>query len=523
MTTNVEVRVKWGKKVLIFNASSIAELKTHISASTEVPIDRCKLIFKGELLVEGPLTQSLDVTLVGSSEVLPSPMPEDDTSRLRKYAHKREYRPEQPEYRFHDIQTLPGFSDAHMARGILTDLANDPGVLAVLKKHRWSVGALCELPPEGQVGVDPVCVLGLNKNKGQQILLRLRTDDLKGFRKRLTIRKVLYHELAHNVHSDHDGQFYMLMSQVEKEATSLDWRQGAAQQLGGPGAGHPNEGPVFRTNEAGRVPASHRLGAEGEKYWDAEASPAENARIAALVRLSQSETCMDCVSDAEAEVAISSEAAPLPEQEQGSIETESPVASAAVLPVTATVALVQISPPAPPLAQAEEEAVETPPVEAPPVEAPPAIMVVGEEVYERVVTSLDETIAVAMLGSGVEDRLGKMREAIATFLQGRFFGTMAVQVLIEAAETVETILKIVSKARSESHIKYKSVKASSARFIRVIRDRRAAPILAAAGFEEDAQADAFVLKRNDPGLGYLMEGLLSNTLEGIQFYIVDRE
>jgi hypothetical protein len=491
MTTIVEVRVKWGKAVLKFDASSIVDLKTQISASTGVPIDRCKLIFKGELLVEGPLTQSLDVVLVGSSEVLPPPIPEEDTSRPRKYAHKREYRPEQPhpEYRFHDIETLQGFSDAHVARGILTDLANDPGILAVLKKHRWSVGALCELPPEGQVGVDPVCVLGLNKNKGQQILLRLRTDDLKGFRKRLTIRKVLYHELAHNVHSDHDGQFYNLMNQVEKEAASLDWRQGAPNQLGGAGAGDPNEEPVFRMNEVSRVPAAHRLGsAEGEEYWDAEASPAGNARIAALVRLSQSETCMDCVPDAGAKISISSEAAPLPKQE-------------------------------PSLAQAEEKE-----VEAPPVEAPPAIMVVGEEVYERVVTSLDETIAVAMsLGSGVEDRLGKMREAVATFLQSRLIGTVSVQVLVEAAETMETILKIVSKARSESHTKYKSVKASSARFIRAIRNRRATPILAAAGFEEDAQANAFVLKRDDPGLGYLMEGLLSNTLEGIQFYTVGRE
>lgn len=50
---------------------------------------------------------------------------------------------------------------------------------------RWSVGALSEMYPDGKVGVDPVCVLGLNKNKGQEILLRLRTDDLLGFRKYL--------------------------------------------------------------------------------------------------------------------------------------------------------------------------------------------------------------------------------------------------------------------------------------------------------------------------------------------------
>src|SRR3546814_2356034 len=41
-----------------------------------------------------------------------------------------------------------------------------------------------------------LCVLGLNENKGQRIKLRIRTDDLKGFRKILTIKKVLFHELA---------------------------------------------------------------------------------------------------------------------------------------------------------------------------------------------------------------------------------------------------------------------------------------------------------------------------------------
>ena len=55
---------------------------------------------------------------------------------------------------------------------------------------------------EGKVGVDPVCVLGLNVNKGQEIKLRLRTDDLQVFRKILTIKKTLYHELTHNVHSE---------------------------------------------------------------------------------------------------------------------------------------------------------------------------------------------------------------------------------------------------------------------------------------------------------------------------------
>ena len=80
--------------------------------------------------------------------------------------------------------------------------------------------------PVGLVGVSAVCTLGLNKNKGQEILLRIRTDDLRGFRKALTIRKVLYHELAHNVHSAHAGHFHALMAQIEREVDA--YRSGYA-------------------------------------------------------------------------------------------------------------------------------------------------------------------------------------------------------------------------------------------------------------------------------------------------------
>ncbi|KAJ1440888.1 WLM domain-containing protein, partial [Ochromonadaceae sp. CCMP2298] len=93
-----------------------------------------------------------------------------------------------------------------------------------MEKHKWSVGALCELYPEGYVGVSDVCVMGLNENKGQRILLRLRTDDMKGFRKMLTIKKVLCHEMAHNEHGDHDSSFYVLMRQIERDVVLLDWR-----------------------------------------------------------------------------------------------------------------------------------------------------------------------------------------------------------------------------------------------------------------------------------------------------------
>ncbi|DAZ93316.1 TPA: hypothetical protein N0F65_003267 [Lagenidium giganteum] len=137
------------------------------------------------------------------------------------------------EYRFHAIEVLENFSDSSKAREILERLAYDRGVRAVMAKHKWSVGVLAEMPPDGKVGVDPVCVLGLNQNKGQKILLRLRTDDLLGFRKFLSIKQVLYHELSHNVHSEHDSKFYQLMRQVERECHELDWSAAGGHAIGG--------------------------------------------------------------------------------------------------------------------------------------------------------------------------------------------------------------------------------------------------------------------------------------------------
>jgi hypothetical protein len=128
---------------------------------------------------------------------------------------------------------------------LLHKLASDPGILGVMEKHKWKVPLLAEMPPEGKVGVSESCVLGYNVNAaglykltpvithslesawflkpvslsskelvskfaalkcnlyrynaGQEIHLRLRTDDLKGFRRYARIRETLLHELTHNV------------------------------------------------------------------------------------------------------------------------------------------------------------------------------------------------------------------------------------------------------------------------------------------------------------------------------------
>ncbi|RDX90546.1 hypothetical protein CR513_27574, partial [Mucuna pruriens] len=112
-------------------------------------------------------------------------------------------------------------------------LAADPGIVAVMNKHRWRVGIMTEMAPIGYVGVSPKCILGFNKNHGEEISLRLRTDDLKGFRKYESIKKTLLHELAHMIYSEHDANFYALDKQLNQEASSLDWTRSASHTLSG--------------------------------------------------------------------------------------------------------------------------------------------------------------------------------------------------------------------------------------------------------------------------------------------------
>lgn len=197
---------------------------------------------------------------------------------LQKAAARNTMSSASKKYGFGKIETLPGLAEEQTARDILEKLANDPGVLACMAKHHWYVGTLAELYPDGKVGQSPVCVMGLNENKGQCIRLRIRTDDLKGFRKVLSIRKVLFHELAHNVHSEHDGDFFLLMRQVEQECNQMDWTQGA---------GISSSTSYVDTNTASFQGGTFRLG--GGTDHTTEASPRELAWRAAVVRMTQEE------------------------------------------------------------------------------------------------------------------------------------------------------------------------------------------------------------------------------------------
>jgi len=177
-------------------------------------------------------------------------------------------------YGFGRIETLSNLPEEDKAREILTTLANDPGIKACMAKHKWKVGSLAEMFPEGKVGESEICVMGLNKNKGQQILLRIRTDDLKGFRKMLSIREVLYHELAHNIYSKHNGDFFQLMRVIKKECLEMDWTQGN-------GTTASKHDSIEKDGFSGGV---FRLGGDNGCENEYDLPPRELARRAALRR-----------------------------------------------------------------------------------------------------------------------------------------------------------------------------------------------------------------------------------------------
>lgn len=68
-----------------------------------------------------------------------------------------------------------------------------------MQTHEFSVGVLTELAPHEHPEL-----LGLNVNAGEAIKLRLRTNAYDGFWAYREVRKVLCHELSHNVWGDHD-------------------------------------------------------------------------------------------------------------------------------------------------------------------------------------------------------------------------------------------------------------------------------------------------------------------------------
>lgn len=120
--------------------------------------------------------------------------------------------------------TRPTTSTPHAfeARRLLEQLATDPGVVQLLTSRELVVGCLGEMDPiddrlmqkKKQEGA---CLLGYNTNHGLRIDIKLRTDDLSGFRPFNELASTLIHELSHNWISEHDVLFWTNYGQMRVE------------------------------------------------------------------------------------------------------------------------------------------------------------------------------------------------------------------------------------------------------------------------------------------------------------------
>ena len=246
--------VKYGKisrEIDETGLSNVGSLKVQLLASfeeelkgTDIAKDDITLVAGGKKLVDSISLKdvvSSKFTMIASQKISDEELSFSNRNRVRddlntnssSAPNKKNVQELSKDSQFHQLETLSFLPYESRAKDILVELANDLGVINLMKKRNWHVGTLAEMFPEGEVGISEVCVLGLNQNKGQKILLRLRTDDLNGFRNMTTIRKVLFHELAHNDFSEHDDNFFTLMRQVEKESIEMNWTKSSSRSIGG--------------------------------------------------------------------------------------------------------------------------------------------------------------------------------------------------------------------------------------------------------------------------------------------------
>ena len=126
---------------------------------------------------------------------------------------------------FHDFGHRPTDTTPHAfaARQLLQQLATDPGVIAILQERELVVGTLGEMDPiddrlmQKKKQQSGACLLGYNTNRGLRIDVKLRTDDLKGFRPYFDLVATLIHELSHNWVGEHNALFWANYGQMRVE------------------------------------------------------------------------------------------------------------------------------------------------------------------------------------------------------------------------------------------------------------------------------------------------------------------
>ncbi|KAI9004629.1 WLM domain-containing protein [Gaertneriomyces semiglobifer] len=224
--------------VTLPGATTVSEMKAHLSNLPEIaiPPTALKLTLRGKAnfpadatLRDVGVTSGTKILVLGSSQQEVDYVKRKDEAVKWQLEDQKRLKRAPPgfggsesrvrslsdqtadEYTFLDIRPLDEFTDKSKAYDVLCKLRDDPAIKNIMTTRKWSVGALIELHPRQRT------ILGYNQNKGQIIALRLRTDDLDGFRYYDDVRRVLLHELSHMVWSEHDERFHSLNRELNAD------------------------------------------------------------------------------------------------------------------------------------------------------------------------------------------------------------------------------------------------------------------------------------------------------------------
>jgi hypothetical protein len=143
-------------------------------------------------------------------------------------------------------------------------------VQPIMRKRGWRVGVLLEMPAKVRDR------LGDNYNRGERVRLKLRRDD-GAWEAYEQVLAVMLHELVHNDIGPHDGKFFALLAELEKECEDL-----MARGVGGTGAGFDAKGTRLghrggwggsRPGTRRPPPSTPRAGApRSTRRWDRRAA-----------------------------------------------------------------------------------------------------------------------------------------------------------------------------------------------------------------------------------------------------------
>ncbi|KAM0548105.1 hypothetical protein ACHAPJ_010025 [Fusarium lateritium] len=230
--------------------ATVTDLFNEIEASLDVPVSNQKIIAPKTPLLKAPFKnpdmplsdlKGKPLTLMGSPAAeaqqvsdMAERVAKRNAARMAQRSKARHATPtrrnaQDSQYTFLQVRPLQGLPNPDRSQKLLLRLKEDPGIRAAMTKHKFTVGLLTEMEPLSHTQTThegTSRILGLNRNKGEAIELRLRTDAHDGYRDYKTIRKTLCHELAHNIHSPHDRNFWDLCHQIEREVDAADWKSG---------------------------------------------------------------------------------------------------------------------------------------------------------------------------------------------------------------------------------------------------------------------------------------------------------